>query len=366
MSSAHPATDTRIFYKECSGLAEAGYDIHLVVTGTHSGTLNGVRLHGVKRRSSDGRLKRMTLTLIKVARMAWSLDAGVYHFHDPELIPIGFLFKVAGKHVIYDAHEDTPRDLLTRDYLPGRLKSLVIGMIERIENFCGKRFDAVVAATPHIHARYKTQGANAVCINNYPLIAEFDKVDHLGTSKENAFCYIGAIARERGIFEVFEALPKAGVKLLLGGMFSERDQLERAKSLPEWRHVDELGQINRDKIAEVFSRSVGGIVTFHPELSHINAQPNKLFEYMSAGLPVIASDFPAWRDIVKNNRCGILVNPLDPKAIAEAMRWLLYNPEKATAMGKRGREAVYKKYNWNNEFRKLDHLYRNLLAFPNR
>ena len=88
-----------------------------------------------------------------------------------------------------------------------------------------------------------------------------------------------------------------------------------------------------------------------------NAQPNKLFEAMSAGVPVIASDFPAWRAVVDGCGCGRLADPLDSSSIAEAMIWMLEHPTETAAMGLHGREAVETRYNWEQESRTLLDLY---------
>ncbi len=105
-----------------------------------------------------------------------------------------------------------------------------------------------------------------------------------------------------------------------------------------------------------------GLVLFHDVPNHTSAYPNKLFEYMSAGLPVIASHFPLWRSIVERDRCGMLVDPRDATAIAKAIDWVLTHPEEAEAMGRRGRDAVAATYNWAAEERKLLAIYRNELA----
>jgi glycosyltransferase involved in cell wall biosynthesis len=86
-----------------------------------------------------------------------------------------------------------------------------------------------------------------------------------------------------------------------------------------------------------------------------------MFEYMSAGLPVIASNFPLWKEIVEGNKCGICVDPMDPKAIASAIQWMIDHPEEAEEMGKNGRRAVETKYNWANESKKLVGLYQRLI-----
>jgi glycosyltransferase involved in cell wall biosynthesis len=82
---------------------------------------------------------------------------------------------------------------------------------------------------------------------------------------------------------------------------------------------------------------------------------------MSAGIPVIASDFPLWRHIIEEAKCGLLVDPLNPEKIAKAMEWILDHPEEAQKMGENGLKAIETKYNWNNECRKLILFYEKLL-----
>ena len=79
---------------------------------------------------------------------------------------------------------------------------------------------------------------------------------------------------------------------------------------------------------------------------------------MAAGIPVIASNFPLWREIVKESNCGLLVDPLNPNEIADAICWLLEHPQDAEKMGRNGMEAVERKYNWANEEAKLLDFYR--------
>jgi glycosyltransferase involved in cell wall biosynthesis len=102
-------------------------------------------------------------------------------------------------------------------------------------------------------------------------------------------------------------------------------------------------------------------VLYHDVAVHNGAQPNKLFEYMSAGLPVVASNFSLWRDIVEKPKCGILVDPMNTSAVAEAICWLLEHPKEAEAMGRRGAKVVSQIFNWNSEAEKLLQLYGNLI-----
>jgi glycosyltransferase involved in cell wall biosynthesis len=115
-------------------------------------------------------------------------------------------------------------------------------------------------------------------------------------------------------------------------------------------------------LLQLAGRTRAGIVTFHPVPNHTESQPNKLFEYMAAGLPVIASDFPRWRGIVEGHECGLVVDPKDPDRIAEAMQWILAHPVEAETMGDRGRQAVKRQYNWDLESGKLLKVYKELLG----
>ncbi|MCY1522537.1 Glycosyl transferases group 1 [compost metagenome] len=110
------------------------------------------------------------------------------------------------------------------------------------------------------------------------------------------------------------------------------------------------------------SRSVAGVVTFLSAPNHIDAQPNKMFEYMSAGIPVVGSNFPLWKSIIEGNRCGVCVDPANPTEIAEAIDYLFTHQAEAREMGARGRAAVLDKYNWDGEGVKLLSLYREVLS----
>ena len=83
---------------------------------------------------------------------------------------------------------------------------------------------------------------------------------------------------------------------------------------------------------------------------------------MAAELPVIASDFPLWRDLIAASGAGLLVDPLDPEAIAGAIGQVLEQPEEAEVMGRHGGKAVRERYNWDREKEKLLVLYEELLS----
>lgn len=128
-----------------------------------------------------------------------------------------------------------------------------------------------------------------------------------------------------------------------------------------WARVDELGFLTRAEIRMIFGRSMAGLVTLHPTPACLGSFPVKKFEYMAAGLPVIASNFPLWREI-EGNECGVCVDPFDPVAIAAAIDRLVDDSDLARRMGENGRRAVHERYNWGVEEKKLLALYGKLLS----
>ena len=146
----------------------------------------------------------------------------------------------------------------------------------------------------------------------------------------------------------------------LGGEFSEPDVEVHVRSQTGWQWVDELGWLDRVGVKTVLDRSVAGLVTLHPVINYIDALPVKMFEYMAAGVPVIASHFPLWREIIEGNDCGLCIDPLDPAAIAKAIDYLVTHPQEAERMGRNGQRAVAEKYNWTLEEAKLLEFYQGM------
>jgi glycosyltransferase involved in cell wall biosynthesis len=126
--------------------------------------------------------------------------------------------------------------------------------------------------------------------------------------------------------------------------------------------VDYLGWQSRREAVKLLGRVRVGLVVLHPTPAFLESYPVKLFEYMAAGLPVIASDFPLWREIVSKAEAGILVDPRNPAAIAGAIDHLLRHPDDAARMGANGRRAVLQRYNWSQEASKLVDLSRKIVG----
>ncbi|WP_329626469.1 glycosyltransferase family 4 protein [Pseudomonas syringae] len=353
VTSAHTRFDIRIFQKECATLAENGYDVSLIVAdGKGDQHINGVDI--VDAGYLSGRLNRMFKTTKLVYDKAVSLRADIYHLHDPELIPVGLKLKKLGKIVFFDSHEDVPKQILSKPYLRPVARRIVSFAFSMYERYACKKMDAILTATPYIRDKFLSINDCVIDINNFPLAGELDS--NLDWSeKTREVCYVGGISSIRGVREVISAFEfvRTSSRLNLVGKFSESAVEADVKKLSSWSSINQLGQLNRAEVRNILGRSVAGLVTFYPLPNHVDAQPNKMFEYMSAGIPVIASNFPLWREIIEGNDCGLCVDPLNPRAIAEAIDFLIDNPERAEQMGKNGQRAVADRYNWDAEGRRL-------------
>lgn len=360
LTSAHQRIDTRIFLKECRSLSRAGFDMSLVVSdGLGDDSRDGVAIFDVGK-TSGGRLARFIETTRKVYEKALIIDADVYHFHDPELLFYAYKLKRLGKKVIYDAHEDLPRQLMSKPYLGFFAKRLLPYVLEKVENYIAARFDLVVTATPFIRDRFLKLNENTVDVNNYPLLEELHSGEEGVFQKKKQVCYLGGITAIRGIEALVNACESIDGELVLAGKFNSDELEQKVKALPGWEKVRYLGFINREEARQVLAESKAGIVTFLPEPNHINSQPNKMFEYMSASLPVVCSHFKLWESIVKGNDCGTCVDPKNSEELASAINTLLNNDELVLDYGIKARKAVEKQYNWEVEEKKLLDQYRKL------
>jgi len=363
LTSAHFVFDPRIFSKISKSLSRAGYEVIVVARHDRDETVEGVHIAAVPK--VFGRLHRMTRTLWQIYKRALALDGDIYHFHDPELIPVALRLRLAGKHVVYDAHENLPGTVSYKDYLPKRMRGTVAWITDHFERFAAGKFSAVIGATPPIVDRLRRVNPRAVVVHNFPVPEEMLRNHPIAWEhRPPVVAYLGSISRARGIFELFQAMSRVQTvdcRLALAGWFEQPGLKEEISKLPGASRVDCLGRLSREQVAELLGRVRVGIVVLHPEPNLINCRPTKLFEYMWAGIPVVASDFPLWREIIQNAGCGLLVDPFNPDEIARAIEYLLTHPAEAEEMGHRGRATAKKLFSWETEERTLLDLYRAIL-----
>jgi glycosyltransferase involved in cell wall biosynthesis len=364
ITSAHRTDDDRIFHKECRSLAEHGLSVTVIGPGEERKARAGVDILGVPS-PGRSRLRRMSVTLWRLLVRCLSLPADVYHFHDPELISVGFVLKACGRRVVYDVHEDYPQKILSKDWINPVLRRPLSMTMVAVETVAGRLFDGIIAVTPTIAARFPP--AKTITLCNYPMLEEFSAAAGPPYS-ERAYqvCYVGGLSEVRGLFDMVAAagLIHGGAPqcLQLAGQFESGDEEKQSQAKPGWTRVDYRGWLDRPGIARLMANARAGLVVLHPNRCFIDCYPIKMFEYMAAGLPVVASDFPVFREILDDGACGLLVPAADPPALARAIEWVFAHPDEAKAMGEQGRRRVERLYTWEAERKKLFALYRQIAA----
>ncbi len=359
ITTVHPSFDKRIFHKECKTLAKAGYDVILIAQHEKDEVVDKIKIIALPKPKNG--FERILFSSQKAYKLALKQKVDIYHFHDPEFLPWAIkLKKKTGTKIIYDVHEDYPEQILSKHWIPKFLKKIISRVFNFYEKKAAQNFDLIITATPDIKKNFGEM--NADDIKNYPIILDSKFFgDSTAPKVKNYYnlIYVGGLERVRGIKEIIQSLkfinPKYNVKLKLAGNFPDKNFKNEVKKLKEWSRVEFLGWIPFEKMIETVSDI--GLVCLHPLKRFLTSLPVKMFEYMAAGIPIIASNFPLWKEIVEKNGCGICVNPLDPKEIARAIEYLIEHPEETKKMGENGKKAVLEKYNWENEGKKLLEVY---------
>lgn len=359
ISTVHSAFDDRIFHKECRTLAQKGYEVSLVVSHDKREQVEGVNIEPLP--DKDGRLYRVFNKSFIAFKKAKSIKADIYHFHDPELILIGFMLKLLGNKVVYDVHEDVPKQILNKEWLgPLFLRKIVSLLFNCGEKFIARFFDGVSTVTDDIVRKFACN-KRVILLRNLPVVSIIDACNAKSVEeKEFTLLYAGGLTEIRGIREIIKAvgLLDGKAKLILLGKWDSSEYEKACRNEQGWKNTIYLGF---KPIEEVYSymKSVNlGICTLYPTQNHLKSWPVKVFEYMACSLPVLMSNFPYWMDIF--NKHAIFVNPKEPKDIAAKIEQLLDNPKELSDIGKANRELVEKQYSWEAENQKLIDLYEDI------
>ena len=360
MTSSHNPEDVRIFHKECVSLSKAGYDVTLVERGD-SYEKEGVHIIGIGEVTS-GRLNRFLRVSKQVYQTALAVDADIYHFHDPELLPYGLKLKKRGKKVVFDSHEHTAESILEKTWLPTSVRGLVHWAFSSYQRSVCRQLDAVVSVTPNVVEYFQSYQSRSVQITNYPIL---DEKDPRPDWQSKRLIFAGGISSQWNHVRILEALDQLpDCRYCLCGPMDEGYEA-LLKQQASWLRVDYLGRIPYGQVAEEMQKSAIGLAVLTPgrntDFTNGTIGNTKIFEEMMAGLPVVCTDFVLWREFVDRYHCGICVDPKNVDEIASAIRYLLDHPEEARQMGKNGRRAIEEEFNWKVEEKKLLALYEDIL-----
>lgn len=365
LTTVHHLFDNRIFHKECKALTMAGYEVVLIATRGLEETeeiIDGVRLRMVPK--PKNRLTRMTRTAWQVIKIALAEKPVIFHIHDPELLPWVRLLRFGNKSVVYDMHENLPKQLLTKSWIPWALRPLIAFFFKTFERLFLSGIPVIYAEASYSRD-YPWVDKSAVVLN-MPLTQQLLEINEPKYSKPTVG-YIGGVELLRGSVVTLEALSCLQNEGLIvnwdcigpiecGHEKKLRELIQKFNLKVELR-----GYVDSISGCRIISRCQIGLVVLHPIPNYLESYPTKMFEYMALGLPVVVSNFPLYKQVVDSYRCGLCVDPVNPLELAKAIRWLIEHPEDAREMGKRGRSAVLEKFNWKNESSKLQAFYQDLI-----
>jgi len=355
LTIVHQPFDTRIFYKEAKTLVQSGYKVTLIAQHDKNEIIDGIKIIALPK--PKNRFIRIFGIGCKVLYLALRQHSDIYHFHDPELIPAGILIRLLGNKVIYDVHEDVPKQIMNKRWLNNdQIRIFVAFTVNIFEQIGALLFDKIVAVTPDIEKRFPKK--KTLILRNYPILNLIDNVNPINYKTEKPIIiYAGGLTKIRGIKEIIQAMEYINNKAelwLLGKWESDEFKYE-CENLEGWNNTRCLGFISLNEVFQYMKIADIGLCLLHPIKNYITGLPVKSFEYMACSLPMVMSDFHYWKVLFEE--CALFANPYDSKDIADKIIYLLNNPNKIRKLGDRGRELIEEKYSWETESKKLIMLY---------
>lgn len=358
LTSVHPRYDTRIYLKECISLAKKGYLVSLVVADGNGDELkNDVDIFDVG--ASNGRLDRVFNAPKRVYQKAIELDADLYHFHDPELIPIAMKLKKLGRKVVFDIHENTDLQILSKEWIPFCLRRPISWLYSKYEVYTCKKFDALVV--PQIAMKKKfSKYARTEIVANFPTEA-FSDIKAGQPSKYNLL-YAGGLNKARGLYNMLNLIEHLSnidrrYTLTLAGPI-EKKELAIAETHPGWKNTVYHGVISRRKLYELYSKNSIGLILFNNVGQYYMSYALKLFEYMQCGMTVIMPDFGDWLVFNDKFKTGFNVRVTNSIEIAKLLHNL--DPSELLAIKEHNSHLAFSEFLWGSQEKKLFSLYESI------
>ena len=357
ISTVHPLFDDRIFYKECITLSKNLYDVYLIVTHTSDEIIQNVNIISLP--APVNRRQRIFKNAFLAFRKATSVKPDIIHFHDPELLGIGIFFRLLGKKVIYDVHEDVARQMLYKKWIgSAELRFILSGFVALFESFASLFFNKIVVVTEDIQKKFPA--SKTILVRNFPIVSMIrDAKPALLIKKRKVVIYAGNLSEVRGIKELIDAIEHIDADLWLLGDWESAEFESFCKTSGGWKQTTFLGKRKLEEVYGYLKLADVGIALLYPIKNYLKSLPVKAFEYMALGLPMILSDFPYW--IETFSECAEFANPFKTEEIVIKLKLLLTDAQTADKMGATSRRMIDNGYSWEVESLKLINLYNEIL-----
>jgi len=353
--------DTRIFWRECRSLSKAGYEVYIVAHDVPSEACEGVQFVDLPPQFT----RRALLTRPdRAAGFFAKLNGDVYHFHDPDLLPVAGLMGRKEQIVIYDCHEWYYESFPYKGY-PQIITKVVRLGYRLVERNTIHNLSAIITPSEELATVYKDRAKLVVPLRNFAPIDLFTGGIPDRERQEYDLIHVGVLSRPRLSFmlDVIREVHRRGRQLtllLLGVSLELRAWIDEQSDVAAY--VTSLDRVPVDQVPTIMHSARIGL-NYHPYQTRLMvAIPIKVFEYMGCGLPFVSSALPPLKSILGDKGAGILVESNEIEAFADAILALLDNRQLRAKMGKRGRECVEQMYNWEAESAKLVELYEMLLC----
>lgn len=347
-------------YRQATSLINAGYDVYNIVSDIKKEEVieNGVHIisSGYKAKNY---IQRIFVSPFKLFKKIIEIDADIYHTFHIDQILLCWLLKLKGKKVIVELREDHPYSLYWKSEKPKWIISILVFVMKTWMTFVLKRVDAIITVTQDIINYLEDWGIAKNKIHlygNFPIVNknyELTLDDYM--CRENRILYFGLIYSYSRQEIFLKALSNVkNVKYLVAGKFMNNEinsYMPYVTNLPEWKNVEFINGFKHEELKSFIKKSTISNVlrdfSIYPREKKGSLGIIKIFESMESALPIICSDMPIYREIMKEYKCGILVDPLNPKQIEDAIEYLITHKQEAWEMGQRGRQAVIEKYSWD-------------------
>ncbi len=308
-----------------------------------------------------------------------SLKADVYHCHEIWSLCAGIQIKrrleKEGKKpkLIYDVHEYTPA--VSPRYsgikrLYGRLyKKIIVHFEEKALEYTDYAITVNEAIRNYILAQNKSIPTEV--IYNCSVFPIFQKPERGVEHRDKVIiCHEGSLAFSRGLKRMIEVMRvlKEGygnrVELLIIGTVpdAEREYLDLKREEYDLHdNIRYTGWLPYEKVGEAISQADIGIIFFEPTENNMLGTPNKLFNYMRCGLPIVSVDLPETSRIISETQCGLVVTEPNTESLSQALSALIDDETKRRQLGENARKAGYNQYGWEQMEKGLIKVYAELL-----